>query len=56
MAATLEYAIVMRHREERRDAVRWQEEMRESLLSVRSFGAAPVRQWADAGTRRRVGP
>ena len=56
VAATLEYAIVMRHREERRDAVRWQEEMRESLLSVRSFGAAPVRQWADAGTRRRVGP
>ena len=36
MAATLEYAIVMRHREERRDAIRWQEEMRESLMSVRS--------------------
>ena len=33
VAATLEYAIVMRHREERRDAIRWQEEVRESLMS-----------------------
>ncbi len=56
VAATLEYAIVMRHREERRDAVRWQEELRESLMSVRRNGAAPVRRWTDAGTRRRVGP
>ena len=57
VAATLEYAIVMRHREERRDAIRWQEEMRESLLSVRSVGAAaPVRRWTDEGTRRRLVP
>jgi len=44
VAATLEYAIVMRHREERRDSIRWQEELRESLLSVRSNGAAPLRR------------
>ncbi len=56
VAATLEYAIVMRHREERRDAVRWQEEMRDSLMSVRSLGAAPVRRWTDRGTRRRIEP
>ncbi len=56
VAATLEYAIVMRHREERRDAIRWQEEMRESLLSVRSVGTAPVRRWTDEGTRRRLVP
>lgn len=56
VAATLDYAIVMRHREERRDAIRWQDELRESLLPARSFGAAPVRRWTDAGTRRRVGP
>ena len=36
VAATLEYAIVMRHREERRDAIRWQAEVRESLVSVGS--------------------
>jgi hypothetical protein len=57
VAATLEYAIVMRHREERRDAIRWQSEVRESLLSVRSVGAAgPKRQWTDDGTRFRVVP
>jgi hypothetical protein len=54
VAATLEYAIVMRHREERRDAIRWQAEVRESLLSVRRIGAAPARRWTDDGTRFRV--
>ena len=55
VAATLEYAIVMRHREERRDAVQWQAEVRESLMSVRSFGtAAPQRRWTDDGTRFRA--
>ena len=49
VAATLEYAIVMRHREERRDAIRWQEEMRESLLSVRSL--APRHQFVDGRTK-----
>lgn len=56
MAATLEYAIVMRHREERRDAVRWQAEVRESLLSVRGLGTAPQRRWTDDGTRFRALP
>jgi hypothetical protein len=54
VAATLEYALVMRHREERRDAIRWQAELRESLVSVGRIGAAPVRRWTDEGTRLRV--
>jgi len=54
VAATLEYAIVMRHREERRDAIRWQAEIRDSLLSVRGIGVAPGRRWTDEGTRFRV--
>jgi len=55
VAATLEYAIVMRHREERRDAIRWQAEVRESLVSVGSSSAAPpVRRWTDDGSRFRV--
>ncbi|HEX7225773.1 MAG TPA: hypothetical protein VF367_09370 [Candidatus Limnocylindria bacterium] len=56
VAATLEYAIVMRHREERRDAARWQAELRESLVSAGRSVAAPVRQWTDDGTRFRVVP
>ena len=54
VAATLEYAIVIRHREERRDAVRWQAEVRESLTSVRGLGAVQARRWTDDGTRFRV--
>jgi hypothetical protein len=54
IAATLEYAIVMRHREERRDAIRWQVEVRESLLSVGGVGATPKRRWSDDATRFRV--
>jgi hypothetical protein len=56
VAATLEYAIVMRHREERRDAIRWQAEVRESLLSVARVDAGPARRWSDDGTRFRVVP
>jgi hypothetical protein len=56
VAATLEYAMVMRHREERRDAIRWQAEVRESLLSVRRIDTAPERRWTDDGTRFRVVP
>jgi hypothetical protein len=56
VAATLEYAFVMRRREERRDAIRWQAEVRESLLSVRGIDAAPQRRWTDDGTRFRVVP
>ena len=57
VAATLEYAIVVRHREERRDAIRWQEQIRESLMSVRGIDAAPARRrWTDDGTRYRAAP
>jgi hypothetical protein len=56
MAATLEYAIVMRHREERRDAVRWQAEVRESLVGGGRVDAGPMRRWSDDGTRFRVIP
>lgn len=56
VGATLEYAIVMRHREERRDALRWQAEVRESLLFVPGIGAASQRRWTDDGTRFRVLP
>lgn len=54
-AATLEYAIVIRHREERRDAIRWQADVRESLVSAGRIGPAPVRHWSDDGTRFRAG-
>ena len=54
VAATLEYAILMRHREERRDDIRWQAEVRESLMSVRGIGVAPARRWSDDGSRFRV--
>jgi hypothetical protein len=54
MAATLQYAIVMRHREERRDALRWQAEVRESLVSSGRIQPAPVRRWTDDGTRFRT--
>jgi hypothetical protein len=54
LAAVLEYAILIRHREERRDAFRWQEELRESLLSAGRLNAAPERRWTDDGTRFRL--
>jgi hypothetical protein len=54
VAATLQYAIVMRHREERRDAIRWQAEVNDSLLSVGRYQPAPVRRWTDDGTRFRI--
>ena len=56
VAATLQYAILMRQREERRDAIRWQAEVRESLVSVGPTDAGPVRRWTDDGTRFRVVP
>jgi hypothetical protein len=54
MAATLQYAILLRHREERRDAIRWQAELRESLVSVGRVDPKPMRTWSDDGTRFRV--
>ena len=55
VAATLEYAFVMRHREERRDAIRWQAQLRESLVSLGRIQTPPARGWTDEGTRFRVG-
>ena len=55
VAATLEYAFVMRHREERRGAIRWQAEVRESLVSLGRIDAGPERRWTDEGTRLRKG-
>ena len=54
VAATLEYAILLRHREERRDDLRWQEALRESLVSVRRLDSWPVRRWTDDATRFRL--
>jgi hypothetical protein len=54
VAATLQYAILMRHREEQREAIRWQAEVRESLLSADRPASGPMRAWTDDGTRFRV--
>jgi hypothetical protein len=54
VAATLEYAFLMRHREEQRDAVRWQAEVRDSLVSLGRIEPAPQRRWTDEGTRLRA--
>jgi hypothetical protein len=54
LAATLEYAILIRHRQEGRDAVLWQNEVRESLVSSGRSDARPVRRWSDDATRFRV--
>jgi len=53
-AATLQYAILMRHREAQRDVVRWQADVRESLVSAGRLDPKPMRQWTDEGTRFRV--
>ncbi len=53
MAATLQYAILVRHREEQRDAIRWQAELRESLVSVGGLDGRSPRTWTDDGTRFR---
>lgn len=52
-AATLEYAILVRHRVERREELHWQSEIRESLVSIGRVNSTPVRQWSDDGTRFR---
>jgi len=54
VAAALEYAILLRRREERREAIRWQEDIREALMSVRGVDSWPVRRWTDDGTRFRL--
>ena len=54
VAATLEYAILVRHREERRDAIRWQATVRESLIASGRSNGAPVPQWSEDGSRLRL--
>ena len=54
LAATLEYAVLIHHREERRAAVRWQAELRESLVSSGRAEAGTLRRWTDDGTRFRL--
>lgn len=54
VAATLEYALLIRHREERREAIQWHEEMREALMSVGRVESSPMRRWTDDGTRFRL--
>jgi hypothetical protein len=41
VAATLEYAILIRHREERRKEIRWQHEVRDSLMWARRIAPSP---------------
>lgn len=55
MAATLQYAILIRHRAERRDAVEWQAEVRDSLVSIGRTQVTPVRRWTEDG-RFRIEP
>jgi len=40
VAATLEYAILIRHREARREEVRWQHEVRDSLMWARRVNSS----------------
>jgi hypothetical protein len=56
-AGTLEYAILIRHREERRqsemDDAMLQASGRSALYRTRLIGAAPTRTWSAFGTRFR---
>ena len=51
VAATLQYAILVRHRKERRHAIQWQQTIRESL---RSGGLVSERRWVHDGIRYRL--
>ena len=51
VAATLQYAILIRRREERRHATQWQQTIRESL---QSGGWVSERRWTHDGYRYRM--
>lgn len=52
IAATLQYAILVRHREERRDALRFALEAREALMWAHRFDKPiPQRRWVDGRFR-----
>jgi hypothetical protein len=50
IGGTLDYAILMRHRQERREALRWQDELQDALKSAGRVldRPAPVRRWIDS--------
>jgi hypothetical protein len=50
ISGTLDYAIVIRHRRERREALRWQQDMQDSLKSAGRVldRPGPVRHWIDS--------
>jgi hypothetical protein len=50
ISGTLDYAIVIRHRRERREALRWQQDMQDSLKSAGRVldRPQPVRHWIDS--------
>jgi hypothetical protein len=50
IGGTLDYAILIRHRQERREALRWQGELQDALKSAGRVldRPAPVRRWIDS--------
>ena len=50
IAGTLDYAFLIRHRQERREALRWQRELQDALKSAGRVldRPAPVRRWIDS--------
>ena len=50
IGVALDYAILIRHRDERRDALRWQGELQDSLKAAGRVldRPAPVRRWIDS--------
>jgi hypothetical protein len=50
VGGTLDYAVLIRHRHERDEALRWQTELQDSLKSVGRVldRPAPVRRWIDS--------
>lgn len=50
IGGTLDYAILIRHREERREARRWQQDLQDSLKSAGRVldRPPPVRRWIDS--------
>ena len=50
IGGTLDYAILIRHRQERREAFRWQVELQDALKSAGRVldRPVPVRRWIDS--------
>jgi hypothetical protein len=50
IGGTLDYAILIRHRHERDEALRWQSELQDALKSAGRIldRPAPVRRWIDS--------